>query len=441
MMVGHAGSRTGSASQLRRVASASFVGTTIEWYDFFIYATAAQLVFGTQFFTDLSPTAANLAAVTSIGVSFVARPLGGIVMGHFGDRVGRRTMLVLALVAMGVATVGVGMLPTYSQIGVAAPVLLVTLRLLQGASAGGEWGGAALMAVEHAPRHRRGFLGAFPQLGAPAGLVAANGVFSAVSAFTSEAQFDAWGWRVPFLVSAVLIAVGLFIRLRVEESPEFDRVREQQERVRRPLVQLLRTHRKQLLIAVGVFIANNGIGYILIAFILGYATSTLGVARNTMLLVIVAGALFWIVTTLWAAHWSDTVGRRPVYLVGSVWLLAWSFPFFLLLDTASVPLMLLAVLMLAAGLGMTYGPQSALYAELFPARVRYSGASFAYALGAVLGGGIVPFASAALQASTGTSMSVAAYMFLLGCVSLVAVVLIPETRENVRARFRAEEEG
>ncbi|MBB6171515.1 metabolite-proton symporter [Nocardiopsis mwathae] len=428
---------TGPGSQVRRVAGASFIGTTIEWYDFFIYATAAQLVFGSQFFTALSPAAASLTAVTTIGVSFVARPLGGVLMGHFGDRIGRRAMLVLALLLMGVATVGVGLLPTYAQIGLAAPVLLVVFRLLQGLSAGGEWGGAALMAVEHAPVHRRGLFGAFPQLGAPAGLVLANGAFFLVTSATTAEQFQSWGWRIPFLFSAVLIVVGLFIRLRVDESPEFTELKQRAQRSRRPIAEMLRHHPRPFLVAIGVFVANNGMGYVLLGFVLIHATTRLGVAENTMLLVIVAGALLWMATTMWAAWRSDAVGRRPVYLLGSVWLILWAFPFFLLLDTAAVPMMLAAVLMLAVGLGLTYGPQAALYAELFPARVRYSGASFAYALGAILGGGFAPFASAALTESTGTTLSVSAYMVLLGIVSLIAVVKIPETPEQVRERRRA----
>ncbi|WP_026125831.1 MFS transporter [Nocardiopsis gilva] len=428
--------KRGPESQVRRVAGASFIGTTIEWYDFFIYATAAQLVFGQHFFTALSPAAASLTSVTTIGVTFVVRPLGGILMGHFGDRLGRRTMLVLALLLMGVATVGVGLLPTYDQIGLAAPILLVVFRLMQGLSAGGEWGGAALMAVEHAPVHRRGLFGAFPQLGAPTGLVVANGAFFTVTTVLSADQFTAWGWRLPFLFSAVLIIVGLFIRLRVNESPEFARLKEQEQRSRRPITEVLRHHPRTLAVAIGVFVANIGIGYVFLAFILVHATTRLGVGQNTMLLLIVLGALFWIATTLWAAWRSDAVGRRPVYLIGSVWLIVWAFPFFLLLDTASVPLMLAAVLMLAVGLGLTYGPQAALYAELFPARIRYSGASFAYAVAAILGGGITPFAAAVLTESTGTTMSVSAYMVMLGLITLIAVLKIPETADQVRERRR-----
>ncbi|GAA3743146.1 metabolite-proton symporter [Spinactinospora alkalitolerans] len=423
--------------EIRRVALASFVGTAIEWYDFFIYSTAAQLVFASQFFTDLSPAAAGLASFATIGVSFIARPLGGVVMGHFGDLLGRRTMLVVSLLLMGIATVGVGLLPTYTQIGLGAPVLLVLLRLLQGLSAGGEWGGAALMAVEHAPRHRRGLFGAFPQLGAPAGLVLANAVFFLVTFSTTDDQFAAWGWRLPFLFSAVMIAIGFFIRARVSESPEFTRLKDARERAKSPLSEVLREHRGPFLIAAGVFIANNMVGYIFLAYILGYATAELDVGQDAMLLVVVTGALSWVGTTLLAARWSDAVGRRRVYLVGSLWIIGWAFPFFLLLDTGSIPVMLPSVLMLSVGLGLTYGPQAALYAELFPSRVRYSGASFSYAIGAVLGGGFAPFVAASLQASTGTSMSVSAYMAAVGLVSLVAVLYIPETPDQVRERRAA----
>lgn len=346
-------------------------------------------------------------------------------------------MLVVSLLLMGIATVGVGLLPTYTQIGLGAPVLLVLLRLLQGLSAGGEWGGAALMAVEHAPRHRRGLFGAFPQLGAPAGLVLANAVFFLVTFSTTDDQFAAWGWRLPFLFSAVMIAIGFFIRARVSESPEFTRLKDARERAKSPLSEVLREHRGPFLIAAGVFIANNMVGYIFLAYILGYATAELDVGQDAMLLVVVTGALSWVGTTLLAARWSDAVGRRRVYLVGSLWIIGWAFPFFLLLDTGSIPVMLPSVLMLSVGLGLTYGPQAALYAELFPSRVRYSGASFSYAIGAVLGGGFAPFVAASLQASTGTSMSVSAYMAAVGLVSLVAVLYIPETPDQVRERRAA----
>ncbi|PVZ08474.1 MFS transporter [Actinomycetospora cinnamomea] len=424
-----------SPGDVRRVALASLVGTTIEWYDFFIYAGAAGLVFSQLFFTALDASSALLVSFATIGVSFVARPLGGIVAGHLGDRFGRKGMLVATLLLMGVSTVGVGLLPTYESIGVAAPILLVALRLLQGLSAGGEWGGAALMAVEHAPEGRRGFFGTYPQVGVPIGLVLANLVFLVVSTSTTQEQFLAWGWRVPFLLSIVLIAVGFFVRARVSESPVFARLREQRARRTAPLVVVLRDHPRAVLVAIGLFVANNMIGYLLIAFVTSYGTRSLGVSSATMLAVGIVGAVVWGVAIMTSGAWSDRVGRRRVYLVGTVGLLVWSFPFFLLLDTASLPLMLLAVAVLGVGLGLTYGPQAAAYAELFPAPVRYSGASFAYALGAVLGGGFAPLIAQALIGATGTSLSVSVYMVLVCLITLAAVLALREGSAAEREEF------
>ena len=414
-------------SQIRRVAVTSAIGTTIEWYDFFIYATAAALVFSGQFFSTLSPASGTLAAFATLGVGLVARPLGGIVWGHFGDLVGRKAMLVASLLLMGVATVGVGLLPTYAQIGVAAPVLLVVLRLLQGLSAGGEWGGAALMSVEHAPPGRRGRYGSFPQIGVPAGLILAQLVFLVVSNLVTPEQFQAWGWRIPFLLSIVLVVVGLVIRLRVEESPVFAQLRAQRTRSRAPIVEVFRSRPRELVLASLSFVANNAIGYVFLAYLLSYGTQVLEVPRNLMILVVIVGSVSWLVSIVGAAIWSDRIGRKPVYLTGSVLLVLWPVPFFLLIDTRAVTLMIISVIVLTVALGLSYGPQSALFAEMFEARYRYSGASFSYAVGAVLGGGFAPLIAAALQSGFGTSMAVAGYMVGVAVLSLVAVLVIRET--------------
>jgi metabolite-proton symporter len=414
------------------VAFASAIGTTIEWYDYFIYSTAAALIFGSQFFSTLSPGSATLASFATLGVGFLARPVGGILWGHFGDRIGRKRMLVASLVLMGVATVGVGVLPTYAQIGVAAPILLVTMRLLQGLSAGGEWGGAALMAVEHAPTGQRGRYGAYSQIGVPAGLILAQLVFVVIGATLSDEQFASWGWRLPFLFSIVLVGVGLFIRLRIEESPVFRALKTEQVRARLPMIDVLRERPRELLIASVSFIANTAIGYVFLAYLLSYGTSVLGVSRTTMLLVVIVGSVSWLLSIIISARWSDRVGRKPVYVFGSVLLVVWPVPFFLLIDTRSAALMVLAVIVLTIGLGASYGPQSALFAEMFEARYRYSGASFSYAVGAVLGGGFAPLVATALQSSTGTSLSVSAYMVVTGLISLAAVLAIRETRRVSR---------
>ncbi|MEV5720792.1 MFS transporter [Amycolatopsis mediterranei] len=419
-----------AARSLRRVAVASAVGTTIEWYDYFIYSTATALVFGKLFFTTLSPASGTLAAFATLGVGFLARPVGGILWGHFGDRVGRKAMLVLSLLLMGVATVGVGLLPTYSVIGVWAPVLLLVLRLLQGLSAGGEWGGAALMAVEHAPDDRRGRYGAFSQIGVPAGLILAQLMFFVLGRALTDAQFAAWGWRVPFLASIVLVGIGLVIRLRIEESPVFSRLREAEERSSRPMVDVLRERPRALLVASGSFVANTAIGYIFLAYLLSYGTSVLKINRTTLLVVVIVGSVTWLVSILVSAAWSDQVGRKPVYLAGSVLLVVWPIPFFLLVDTKATAWLIVAVVVLNIGLGATYGPQPALFAELFEPRYRYSGASFSYAVGAVLGGAFAPSIAVSLQAATGTSLSVSLYLVAVAVVSLVAVLFIPRDQSR-----------
>jgi metabolite-proton symporter len=422
-------------TELVRAARASLIGTTVEWYDFFIYASAAGLVFGDLFFSGLSSSTAVLASLATIGVSFLARPLGGIAAGHLGDRVGRKAMLVITLLLMGVSTIGVGLLPTYASIGITAPILLVVLRLLQGLSAGGEWGGAALMAVEHAPAGKRGYYGSAPQLGTPLGLVLATGVFLIISAFTTDEQFEDWGWRIPFLLSSVLIVIGFYVRSRVSESPVFADMKKRKSDTKAPLSVLLRTHRRELVIGVGLFIACNMNGYILIGFINSYGTKTLGLASTTMLSIGIVGAVVWGISTVVGAKFSDRVGRRKTYIVGAIALGVWSFPFFFLLDTANVGLMILAVAGLSVGLGLTYAPQAAAYAEMFPVAIRYSGASLAYSIGAVLGGGFAPLIAAWLVRETGTSLAVSGYMFLSCVLTLIAALALVQKSEAENDAF------
>ncbi|WP_344415135.1 MFS transporter [Amycolatopsis minnesotensis] len=410
----------------RRVVLAAMVGTTIEWYDFFIYAICAGLVFATQFFTALGKDALILSFAT-IGISFFFRPIGAIVAGHLGDRLGRRAMLILTLLLMGISTVLIGLVPTTGSIGIAAPIILVVLRILQGLSAGGEWGGAALLAVEHAPADRRGLYGAFPQIGVPIGLLLANGVLALVTALTTPEQFLAWGWRIPFLLSVVLIVAGFMIRTRVAESPVFEEVRRTRARSSIPLVPLFRHHWRLVVVGALVFAANNAVGYMTTGgYVQSYAVKSLHLDRSTVLIAVMVSAVAWLVSTLAGGWLADRIGRLRVYRIGFVVQLLWMFPFFALVDTGNIALLHLALILFAVGLGFTYGPQAALYAEMYPTSVRYSGAAISYAIGAVLGGAFAPTIAEALQTSTGTVYAVGAYLAVVTVIGLVASYFVED---------------
>ncbi|MFC5824594.1 MFS transporter [Nonomuraea insulae] len=420
---------------LRRVVRASFIGTTIEWYDYFIYGSAAALIFAKQFFPQFSPVAGTLAAFATYSVGFLARPLGGVIMGHFGDRVGRKSMLVVSLLVMGLATAAIGVLPTYATAGVLAPVLLVLCRFVQGLAVGGEWGGAVLMAVEHAPRERRGFYGSFPQMGVPGGLILANLVFLLTSGALGAEAFADWGWRIPFLASLVLVAVGLVIRFRVEESPDFAALREgkaAEKRSRVPVLDVLRTQWESVLLAGGAFIGTNAIGYIFMAYVLSYTTQQLGFTRDHILLLALIAAAVWLVTIPWAAALSDRIGRRRVLLVGSVGLLLAAAAFFPLIDVGTTAAVLGSLVLMAIMLGLVYGPQAALFAELFSVRLRYSGVSLGYQIGAVLGGGIAPTVATALFATGNGSWPITVYLAGVAALSLGCLALL--TRNGGQSR-------
>jgi MFS family permease len=418
---------TGSIdAEHRRVVLAAMAGTTIEWFDFFIYAICAGLVFASQYFAALGSDALILSFAT-IGISFFFRPIGAIVAGHLGDRIGRRAMLIVTLLLMGVSTVLIGLVPTTATIGVSAPIILVLLRILQGLSAGGEWGGAALLAVEHAPADRRGLYGAFPQIGVPIGLLLANGVLALVAALTTPEQFLAWGWRIPFLASVVLIVVGVFIRTKVAESPVFEEVRQSKAQSSMPLVPLFKHHWHLVVAGALLFSANNAVGYMTTGgYVQSYATRTLQLDRSTVLLAVMISAVGWLISTLAGGWLSDRYGRIRVYQIGFVIQLAWMFPFFALVNTRDVGLLVLALVLFSVGLGFTYGPQAALYAELYPTRVRYSGAAISYAFGAVLGGAFAPTIAEALQSSTGTVYSVGVYLAVMTAIGLVTSFFIKD---------------
>ena len=407
----------------RTVAAASFIGTTIEFYDFFVYGTAAALVFGTLFFS-ASGTAGTLAAFATFAAGFVARPLGGIVFGHFGDRIGRKSMLVLSLVLMGGSTALIGLLPTYASIGILAPILLVTVRIVQGIAIGGEWGGAVLMATEHGPSNRRGFYGSWPQAGAPAGLVLATAAFAPVAALPQD-QLLSWGWRVPFLLSIVLLVVGLFVRLRVEESPAFEAIRRSGTTARMPLVEAIKRHPRNILVAFAACLAPFLVFYLFSTFVLSYATTTLGFSRGTALLVVCIAAAVEVVTIPAFALLSDHIGRKRVYVGGAVALALLAFPYFWLNSPGDTTAFAITTII---GLGLVhpamYGPLAALFVEMFSARVRYSGASFGYQVGGMIGGGFAPLILTALFAARGGGYDlVAGYLILCALATIVGVLL------------------
>ena len=420
----------------RRVLAGTMVGTTIEWYDFFIYAQAAGLVLAGLFFAPLAGENAPLAqliAWASLGISFLFRPLGAIVAGHLGDRIGRKAMLVFTLVMMGAATALIGLLPTFDQIGVSAPILLIVLRILQGFSAGGEWGGAALMSVEHAPINKRGFFGAYPQIGVPVGLILATGVMIIVTTSMSDDAFLSWGWRIPFLVSVLLIVVGWVIRRAVAESPVFKEMQNRKRESAAPIKQLFQNHSRQVILTALIFIANNAAGYMLIAFFGSYATKPadaggLGMERTPVLIASTVAAAFWLASTMLGGILSDKIGRVRTFQLGYAFLFIWAIPMFLLIDTGDIVWFALSLIILASGLGFSYGPQAALYAEMFPAQVRYSGVSIGYALGAILGGAFAPLIAQLLLDQTGQSISIGVYLMVLAAISFVAVTLVKETR-------------
>lgn len=408
----------------------SFVGTAIEWYDLFIYGTAAALVFGPQFFPSTDELVSTLAAFATLAIGFIARPIGGVVMGHFGDKVGRKSMLVISLFLMGGATIAIGLLPTYATIGMWAPILLVTLRFVQGIGVGGEWGGAVLMATEHAPPGKAGLYGAAPQIGVPAGLVLANAVFLLVNSVLTPEQFTAWGWRIPFLLSATLIAIAMWIRLGVTESPAFEATEEEDVIAKLPVAEVLTKNWKTIVLAGGTFIATNGIAYCFMVYVLNYGVKVLGFPQATMLSLLIASTPVWMFAMAFAAYQSDFLGRRRVYIWASVLLLIVAPLLFPALDTKSLPIMMVAMLALAFAVGSTAGPQSALFAELFPPHLRYSGASLGYQLGAILGGGIAPFMATALYARFGTSTAISVYFAVLAVISLLSILALktPDTR-------------
>lgn len=418
-------------SRLRLVMIASAIGSALEWYDFFIYGTAAALVFGQLFFPKQDATVGQLLAFATFGVGFIARPFGGLFFGHFGDRIGRKPMLVATILLVGGGTFLIGLLPTYDQIGIWAPILLLLLRLVQGFGAGAEYGGAVILAVEYAPPGRRGLFGSFAPLGVTAGNLMAVGVFALVGLLSRD-DLLAWGWRIPFLVSLALLGLGMFIRRRVEETPVFATVGETQAPLRAPAVSALVRHPRNFLVVVGSRLAENGLGYLFPVFGLSYIINTLHLPREVGLTGIMLGTLAEIVGVVFFSWLSDKIGRRPVYIGGALFSAAFAFPFFLMTETRDPTLIKLAfILIIGIGGGAMFGPQAAFFAELFPPRLRYSGFAFARELGSILAGAPAPALSALLVAwMAGAPWGVAWYVVALSLVTALSVWWGPETHES-----------
>ena len=413
-------------SEALKVALASLVGSTIEWYDFFLYGTASALVFGDLFFPTFSPLVGTLLSFSTMAVGYIARPLGAIIMGHFGDKLGRKTMLVSSLVIMGVATTIIGLLPSFNTIGIAAPVILVMARLLQGFAVGGEVGGAITMAVEHAPDRRRGLYGGFPQLGVASGLVLANLVFLASNAFLSADQFKSFGWRIPFLVSVILVLVGVYVRLRVSESPIFKFMKRAGEEIKIPLVTLFGRAWKQILIVAFSTLFTNVMGFIGLIFMLRYATTTLGFTRSTILTFTIIANVIEIPATLYFADLSDRVGRRTIYLWALAFAIVWGAVFFPLVNTAIPAVVFAAILVARLCIAAIFGPQAALFSELFDTNIRYSGISVGYSISSIIGAQ-TPAIAALLVAATGGTVILSGYIAAAALISFVTALFLWET--------------
>ena len=413
---------------LKRIVLSSIIGTAVEWYDFLIYATATALVFNKLFFPSSDPALSTVASFSTLAVGYFARPLGAAIFGHYGDRVGRKAMLAITITIMGLATFLIGLLPTYDQIGIAAPVLLVLLRLLQGVGLGGEWGGAVLMVVENVPAKNRGLFGSMVQLGYPIGTLAATGMFALVSR-APEATFLAWAWRIPFLVSIVLVGVGLYIRLRLEETPVFREIEAKNEVARVPLVEVLTRHRRPFFTAVGLKLSEISYAQIGGVFAIAYVVGKLAMPRSVILNAILFSSVVAIVAIPLFGWLSDRIGRKTMFYASSLFAMGFAFPLFWLFDTKdplTITLTIIAAIVFGQMIG--FGVGAPWYSEMFTARLRYSGASFGFQIGAAISGGLTPFAAATFMAWTGgATWAISVYLIVLGFISFVAALAAPET--------------
>ncbi len=421
---------TRRGASIIKIALTASAGAAIEWYDFFIYGTAAALVFPKLFFRpDLPPFVAQIAAFSTFTVGFVARPIGGVLFGHLGDVAGRKRALAVALLVMGIATTCIGLLPDYSAIGFGAPLLLVALRFVQGLAIGGQWGGAALMAIESAPPGTRGFYSSFVQVGVPIGVVLANVVFLVVSSLTSPEQFQAWGWRLPFLFSIALVGIGIFVHVSLEEPEEFERATPRADAANTPsqslpFVRLLKGHGTDVLLAGGAALANNTCFYIAITYAVAYGTATVGVSQQTMLGAVMIGSVVMVPALIACGRLSDTFGRRGIFMVGAALAGMWAFALFPLIEHGSMTSIATAITVELILLSLIYGPQAALFAEIFPVEVRYSGTSVGYQIGAVFGGGFAPIIATALFQRFQSSFPIAVYIAAMCAATLVSIGIL-----------------
>ena len=430
-------SNTQKESNIRKVALTSLSGTSIEWYDFFLYGAAAGLVFPKLFFGEVDPTTALVLSFMTFAAGFIARPIGGIVFGHFGDLIGRKKTLVIALMLMGISSTLIGLLPTYDTIGIVAPLLLTALRFCQGIAIGGQWGGAMLLVTESAPSNRRGYYGAYAQAGAPVGVILANIAFISVSMLTSEENFLSWGWRIPFLISFVLVIISMYIQLNLEDTKAFKDLEamkssdDSSPKVVKssPILEALRRYPKRISLAAGAFLSVQVTFYILVAFILAYGVQTTDLSRNDLLMAVLIGSALMVPTQFMFSDYSDKNGRKGIIMTGAALTALWSFALFPLIDTGNFYLVILGVTGGLAFLGMMYGPQAAFFAELFSTEVRYSGASLGYQIGAIIGGSFAPTIATLLWKNYDIFW-VSVYIAFASILSLISVNFLTETYKS-----------